>query len=59
MGTALVHEHKSARIEPSYLLAPALSLLFITLGGYEALFLSGSCSLLNARLILALETLTL
>jgi hypothetical protein len=59
VGTALVHEHKLPRIDSSYLLAPALSLLFIALSGYKALFLSGSPSLLNARLMLALETLTL
>src|SRR5829696_8258464 len=58
VSAALVHENEATGVEPSHLLAPACSLLFITLGRYKTLFLSGSLSRLKTRLIVAFETFT-
>ena len=58
MSAALVYEDKATDVEPSHLLAPACSLLFITLGRYKTLFLSGSLRRLKARLMVAFETFT-
>ena len=58
VSAALVHENEATDVEPSHLLAPACSLLFITLGRYKTLFLSGSLSRLKARLMVAFETFT-
>ena len=58
VSAALVHENEATDVEPSHLLAPACSLLFITLGRYKTLFLSGSLSRLKARLMVAFEIFT-
>ena len=58
VSIALVYENEAIDVKSSHLLAPACSLLFITLTRYKTLFLSGSLRHLKARLMVAFETFT-